>query len=311
MVKSSEARGELFRVSLSTMWAQGRFKHMAEFVEKAREFGFAQIEAHSSLSPEMLNEIIETAVSISSVHCPCPNSLSSNGIAVSHLSLSSTEEIERREAINYANKTIDLASKIGAKTVVLHMGEVPVNAELEEKLRRLYEEGLARSEIYVKVKEELLSERKSKAPLHLAAAMESLEELSEYGRRRGIMLGLENRVYFREIPDINEMEELLSSVEGNCAGYWHDVGHAEVQQHLGFTRHEEWLRRFSEKMIGIHLHDALGISDHLVPGKGNVNWDTVAKYLPGAAIRTCEINQQVGEQLVEEAIPFLRKVGIL
>jgi len=53
MVKSPGERGELFEVSLSTMWAQRRFKHMAEFVEKAKEFGFSQVEAHSSLSHKM------------------------------------------------------------------------------------------------------------------------------------------------------------------------------------------------------------------------------------------------------------------
>jgi sugar phosphate isomerase/epimerase len=125
------------------------------------------------------------------------------------------------------------------------------------------------------------------------------------------MLGLENRVYFREIPNINEMAELLNRVEGSLVGYWHDVGHAEVQQRLGFTPHEEWLIKFGGRMIGIHLHDVNGVSDHRVPGRGDVDWGMIAKYLPQEAIRTCEINQRNEEELVKEAIPFLRKVEIL
>jgi len=311
MVKSLGARGELFQVSLSTMWAQGRFKHMAEFVEKARKFGFTQIEAHSSLSPKMLDELVKTTVPISSMHSPCPSACLSNGIPVSSLSLSSAEETERREAINYAKRTIDLASKIGAKVVVIHMGEVPVNAQLEEKLHRLYEEELASSEIYVKVKEELISERKSKAPSHLAAAVESLEELGKYGKSRRIMLGLENRVSFHEMPNIDEMEKLLSMIGNDSVGYWHDVGHAEVQQRLGSTPHEEWLLRFSHRMIGIHLHDVIGISDHQVPGKGSVNWGMVSEYLPHNAIRTCEVNQWNDAEMVREAVPFLQENGII
>jgi len=225
--------------------------------------------------------------------------------------LSSTRETERREAINYAKRTIDLASKIGAKAVVIHMGEVPVNAESEEKLHRLYEEGLASSEIYVKVKEELISERNSKAPSHLAAAMGSLEELSEYAKSRGIMLGLENRVSFHEMPSIDEMEKLLSMIGNDLVGYWHDVGHAEVQQRLGFTPHKEWLSRFNHRMIGIHLHDVIGISDHQVPGQGSVNWGVVSEYLPHNVIRTCEVNQWNDEEMVREAAPFLQKNGII
>jgi len=310
MVNRLKETGELFEVSLSTMWAQGRFKHIAEFVEKAQKFGFTQIEAHSSLSPEMLDELVKTGVPISSIHSPCPTVCSSNGMPVSSLRLSSTRETERREAINYTERTIDLASRVGAKAVIIHMGEVPVNVESEEKLHRLYEEGLANSETYIKVKEELVSERKSKASSHLAPAMESLEELSEYGKNQGIMLGLENRVSSYEVPNINEMDKLLSMIGSDSVGYWHDVGHAEVQERLGFTPHKEWLLRFNHRVIGVHLHDVIGISDHQVPGQGSVNWDMVSEYLPHNTIRTCEVNQWNDEEMVQGAVTFLQENGI-
>jgi sugar phosphate isomerase/epimerase len=306
-----EGGDKLFQVSLSTMWAQGRFKHMTEFVVKARDFGFTQIEAHSSLSPEMLDELIETSAPISSIHSPCPTSLSSKGIPVASLSLSSTEESERREAIGFAKKTIDHAPRIGTRIVIIHMGEVPANADLEEKLRRLYQEGLMGSEMYVQVKKQLISERSSKASRYLEQARKSLDELSKYSKAQGIILGLENRVSFREIPNIDEMNELLNGVERDSVGYWHDVGHAEVQGQLGFTPHEEWLLRLNDRIIGIHLHDVIGISDHCVPGKGNVNWGMIAKYLPQRVIRTCEINQWNEGELIREAIPFLLNAGII
>lgn len=301
----------MYQVSLSTMWAQDRFEHMAEFVAKAEEFGFTQVEAHSSLSPQMLDELIETSVPISSVHSPCPASLLSKGVIVASLSLSSIEEEERGKAVNFAKKTIDLASTVGAKAVVIHMGEVAVDADLEEKLHKLYQERLVENKNYIQVKEQLISERNSKSTSHLGAAKCSLYELARYGRAQGIMLGLENRYYFYEIPGIDEMEELLNSVEADSVGYWHDVGHAELLQQLGFTPHEEWLLRFSNRMIGIHLHDCLGISDHRVPGEGNVNWDMIAKYLPQGVIKTCEINQWNEEKYVRRAIPFLRRKGII
>ena len=293
------------------MWAKGRFGNMAEFVARARESGFTHVEANASVPPRRLDELIETSVPISSVHSPCPAVLSSKGIPAANLSLSSLNRSEREEVVNFAKKTIDLALKVGAKAVVLHMGEVPIDLSLDAKLRRLYRQNLAQTKEYNQIKERLISQRTSQVPPYLEAARKSLRELNEYSQREGIMLGLETRFYFHEIPNIDEMEELLNEAEGKSVGYWHDVGHAEVNQRLGFTSHEEWLSRFRDKMIGIHLHDVLGISDHHPPGKGDVNWDMVAKYLPHGAIKVCEIAEWNEERDLRGVVDFLQGKGVV
>ncbi len=314
------------QISFSTMWAKGRFSNMAKFVAKARELGFTHVEANASVSPLAFTELIKTSVSISSIHSPCPAVLSPKGIPVANLSLSSIEKSERREAVDFAKKTIDLASTIGATAVIIHMGEVPINLGLEDKLRQLYKQHLAQTKEYSRVKEQLIYQRVSKVPPFLEAARESLTELSRYSQGKRIMLGLETRFYFHEIPNIDEMEELLKETKGRRVGYWHDVGHAEVQQRLGFASHEEWLSRFEGRMIGVHLHDVLGISDHRPPGKGDVNWDMVAKNLPRAprqiksgeewaildrVIRVCEIAEWNGERQIQGVVTFLQGKGIL
>jgi len=293
------------------MWAKDRFDHMAEFAAKAKEFGFSHVEVNASVSPQALAELIQTAIPISSIHCPSPAVLSSRGIPVANLSLSSLEENEREEAVSFARKTIDLASNVGVKAIVLHMGEVPIDLSLEDELRRLYQQNLTQSERYSKVKKALTHERISKAPPYIEAARRSLEELGEDSRAKGIMLGLETRFYFREIPNIGEMDELLRKVEGGLVGYWHDVGHAEVNQRLGFAPHEEWLSRFGDKMIGIHLHDVLGISDHRPPAKGDMNWNMVAEYLPHEAIKVCEIAEWNEAEQIQGVIAFLQEQGIV
>jgi len=293
------------------MWAKGRFNHMAEFVAKAKKLGFTHVEANASISPQKLDELIKTAVPISSIHSPCPAALSSKGIPVANLSLSSLEESEREEAISFAKKTIDLASSIGAEAVVLHMGEVPVDLSLEDKLHQLYNENSTGTKEYTQVKEQLIYQRVSKAPPYLEAAKKSLEELSKHSQKQNMMLGLETRFYFYEMPDIDEMAEFLSEAEGRLIGYWHDVGHAEVNQRLGFTSHEDWLLRFSHKIIGVHLHDVLGISDHRPPDKGNVDWKMVGKYLARQAIKVCEIAEWNEEEDIQGVVGFLQGKGLL
>jgi sugar phosphate isomerase/epimerase len=293
------------------MWVKDRFLSMAEFAAKAKEFGFSHVEVNASVSPQQLAELIQTSIPISSIHSPSPATLLPNGTPVASLSLSSLEEDERHQAVSFAKKTIGLAYEVGAKAIVLHMGEVPIGLGLEDELRRLHQQNLTQSQRYSKVKKSLTCQRVSEAPPYLEAARRSLEELSEDSRAKGVMLGLETRFYFREIPNIGEMEELLRRVEGSLVGYWHDVGHAEVNERLGFTPHEEWLSRFGDRIIGIHLHDVRGIRDHRPPGEGEVNWRMVAEYLPHDAIKVCEFAELNEAEQIRDVVGFLREQGIV
>jgi len=293
------------------MWAKDRFGHMAEFATKAKELGFTHIEANASISPQMFSELIEAAVPISSIHSPCPAVLSSRGIPISSLSLSSLDESERMEAVSFTKKTIDLAASVKARAIVLHIGEVPIDLSLQDRLYKLCDESHTQTEEYSQVKEELVYQRISQALPYLDAARKSLQELSEYSRQKGIILGLETRFHLHEIPNMDEMAELLNEASESLVGYWHDVGHAEVQQRLGFSLHEEWLSRFKDRMVGIHLHDILGISDHQAPGKGDMNWEMVAKYLPPGILKVCEIGEWNDEEQMQGVVNLLQKKGIL
>ncbi|MFO7712181.1 MAG: TIM barrel protein [Dehalococcoidia bacterium] len=284
---------------------------MDAFVTRAAEFGFTHVEVNASVSPQMLRELIASKVHISSFHCPCPAVVSSRGRPAADLSLSSLDESERGEALGFARQTIDLASSVYARAVVLHMGEVPIDRTVEAGLHRLYSEGSSATREYRDVREDLVYQRKSHAAPYLGAAKESLRELSEYGHERGVVLGVETRFHVNEIPSLDEAGELLGEARAGAAGYWHDVGHAVVQERLGFGSHEEWLSRFGHSMIGIHLHDVLGISDHHAPGRGDVDWDLVARYLPAEAIKVCEIGEWNSEERISGAVAFLQKKEIL
>ena len=284
---------------------------MAEFATKAKGLGFTHIEANASISPQMLSELIEAAVPISSIHSPCPAVMSSRGIPISSLSLSSLGENERMEAVSFTKKTIDVAASVRARAIVLHMGEVPIDLSLQNRLYNLHDGEHAQTKEYSQAKEELVYQRISHALPYLDAARKSLQELSQYSQQKGIMLGLETRFHFNEIPNVDEMAELLNEISESLVGYWHDVGHAEVQQQLGFSLHEEWLSRFKDRMVGIHLHDIIGISDHQAPGKGNMNWEMVAKYLPPGIVKVCEIGEWNDEEQMQGVVNLLHKKGIL
>jgi sugar phosphate isomerase/epimerase len=175
-------------------------------------------------------------------------------------------------------------------------------------LVKLYREGKTDRPEYAQAKERLVAARAAQAETNMRSVRRSLIELAEVAAQVGVRLGLENRYHYAEIPLPDELDDLLDLGCGDVIGYWHDVGHAQVLQHLGFYTHEEWLRRFGEpqgRVIGVHLHDVVGLDDHLAAGSGQVDWDMVARYLPASALRTCEFQAFNSPQEVAAGVKWL------
>ena len=61
-------------------------------------------------------------------------------------------------------------------------------------------------------------------------------------------------------------------------GWQLDIGHLQVYHALGLANFQEWLERFSSRMIGVHLHDVQGIVDHRVPGCGEMDFNHLSVY---------------------------------
>jgi len=317
-------------ISLSTMWAQGRFHHLGDFVQAVRRLGFPRIEINYTVAPQGLDELLEMGDAIfPSLHAPVPRVKTSRGRWSDELNLASLDEEERRLAVDLARTTIDWAAKVGASCVVLHLGGVSAGGGSasgggsealppEKELRRLFDAGQAnsyRAELLRadchRLRAEGLPADRQGAPAHLAQARASLRELADHAAALGIALGLENRYHFHEIPNVDEMKALLANYPPTAVGYWHDVGHAEVLDRLGLIDKHRWLRELGERCLGVHLHDVIGLKDHQAPGQGDADWDYIARYLPPTALRVCEIDQRTPEDAVAASIPFLRQRGLL
>jgi len=294
---------------LSTMWLQKRFDHLNDFFAAGRAMGFQQFEPGTVVTPSMLKGVVPDQQLIPSVHAPCPNIRHVSGQSAAGL-FASTDEAERTWAVSRIKATIDLAVHLGAKAVVLHAGRVDVSRTLERRLRDLYP-GNKNPSQYEQATKQLMAARARKQPANFAAACRSLDEVVPYAQAAGIKLGLEARYYYGEIPNLEEMHTLLADFDPETVYYWHDTGHAQNLENLGFTPHEEWLRAFGPRMLGVHFHDIRGLKDHLIPGTGEIDFGMVASYLPDGAIRTCEFDYPFSEEEMTTGVEFLRKMGCL
>jgi putative hydrolase of the HAD superfamily len=301
----------VYNASLSTMYAINTFPALDDFFEFTRRTGFARVELNHKITSAMLEEADLSRCQFSSVHEPCPADISEDELKKRDWLISSTDEACRAEGMKAMKRSIDLAYKLGAPAIVIHAGRPIPDKSRENKLRALIESGQRESDEYRGIQEQMIRIRAQAASAPFEALKKSVVELLSYAEPLDICLGLENRYHYMEFPSPDELEILLSLANPNRIGFIYDVGHAQALDRLGFYPHEEWLKRFSSRIVGTHLHDVIGITDHLASGLGEVNFDMVAKYLPVDAFRTCEFRESNTPEQVKAGLKFLLEHGCI
>lgn len=300
------------QVALSTMWGVGRFPALADFFSSGQKLGFQSFELNHMVDSPMLQGLdLTNGFRIASVHEPCPADVSTGTLKNRDWLISAADEENRRQGIAMVKRSIDLAHAVGARIIIVHPGRVTIDAGVESRLYALYREGKQRTTEYDELKVKLAERRAAQAEVNVAAVCKSLPELAEYAHRFDIRLGLENRFHYHEIPLPDELDRLLGIGYEDVIGYWHDVGHAQVLENLGFGTHREWLERFAPRIVGTHFHDVVGIGDHRAAGSGQMDWDMVARYIPAAAYRTCEFQNNNSPEQVARGVQFVVDKGLV
>ncbi len=297
------------KASLSTMWAMRSFPSLNDFAEAARRLGFSKIELNHQVNSAMLEGLDLNRVSISSVHEPCPADISTETLREEDWLISATDESKRQKGVEAVQRSIDLASRVRAPLIVVHAGCVEADQGLEKDLRALIKAGKRHSDEYQRVQEQFMQHRKELAGPRLEAVKKSLRQLLDYARPTGIVLALENRYHFMDIPTLDEMGELLDLAGQEQLGFLLDTGHARVMGYMGFYPEDEWLIRYGNRVAGIHLHDVTGTSDHQAPGQGEIDFTAIAKRLPASAVRTFEVRPEATAVQLNAGIRYLISKG--
>jgi sugar phosphate isomerase/epimerase len=292
------------------MWAVGRFATAGEFRRAAADLGFDAVEFNYEAPPTWFDDPGD-GVPIGSLHNPCPASLVRDGRWSHDLSLGATDEDERREAVRLACATIANAARVGASAVVVHVATVPVDTSKQARLRALVAAGQRGSDEFWTVRDALAAERAAKAGPHVEQSIRSVRELAAAAAECGVSLGLETRYNVYEIPNLDEAQVLLDAGRDGPVGYWHDVGHAAGQELLGFGTHRAWLETLGPRIIGVHLHELRGVTDHFAIAAGDMDWPLVAAHLPANARRVCEFDRRNPPEDVAKAFAVLQRHGII
>ncbi len=300
------------------MWAvQPRFERdLRAFMERAAELGYDAIEINHSMTAEQAGAILGyRTLPITCVHAPAPLERHPSAGWNRELNLAATDEAERALAVQYHRRSIDLAAEAGARLVVVHLGGIGTRMLAgERRLRSLYDRRASLPTEWNAAVDDTLRERVTIAAPWYAQARRSLEELAETAAERGVTLGIETRLHYHEFPLPQELVDLLAPYPAHVAGYQHDVGHAEVHHRLGLTDRGAWWDLLGARLVGLHLHDVRGLTDHRAPGNGDVDFawlaTQVARARPQAA-RTFEIDQHESDEDTARGLQLLRDAGIV
>jgi sugar phosphate isomerase/epimerase len=126
-----------------------------------------------------------------------------------------------------------------------------------------------------------------------------------------VTLGLESRLSYHQFPLPQEAVDLLAPYPPEVAGYWHDVGHGEVLHRLGLVELASWFELLGDRLVGTHLHDVRGLTDHRAPGNGDVDLAWLAARIPAHVPRTFEIDQHEPDAEVAHGLVLARNAGML
>ena len=282
-------------ISFSTCWNSARHTGGEEMLREIKqELGFNLIElghgVRISLMPGVQKAFEAGEVKFSSLHNFCPLPVEVTGASPDCYMFSSNSPNERKRAIRHTLQTIDFAERLGAPFVVLHLGRVPMPA-VTEPLITLAKKGKIYSREYVKRKVNAVGRREAVAPRYLEQVKECLKPIIEHAQARNIRLGIEGRRGYEEIPSERELPELLAELDSPQLGYWHDFGHLQIKENLGFLDHEEWLRTIGPRTLGCHVQDCIWpAQDHQPPFEGGVALEKLVPLLPSTCLVVWEMS---------------------
>ena len=277
-----------------------------------RALGFARAELSHGIRISLLPGIIEAVeageMAISSLHNFCPLPMGVNHAAPNLFLFSSPDPRERESAFRHTVKTIEMAARFKAAVVVLHMGRIEMK-EYTGRLLEMIQSGRKESPKYAALCEEALLKREKKMKEHTQCAGKMLERLAPLAEERGIRLGIENRQALEEIPLDSDLELFLMEFNRPGVGYWHDCGHGQIKENLGFITHRLHLQAMAPRLLGFHVHDVQYPGrDHCAPGSGTVDFAALKPWVKPEHIKVFEFSPRLSPEEAAAGVAVIKQV---
>jgi sugar phosphate isomerase/epimerase len=296
--------------ALSTHWNAARHADGEALVQEILEMGFSHVELGYDLRLELVDGVrrmaAQKAVTVDSLHNYCPVPLGASRGSPELYTMASPNPRERELAVQHTTRTIEFAAEVGARFVVTHAG----NVEMDRYSKQLYDLVVAGHQFsprYESLKLKLQLQREKKAPKQIEFLYAGIAQLLPVLEASNVALAFENLPTWESIPTEIELEELFRHFNSPCLRYWHDIGHGQIRQNMGFINQERWLQRLQPYLGGMHVHDvAPPATDHVMPPRGQIDFQRFQSIGASDIVRVIEPSQRTPREEVVEALAFLQ-----
>jgi len=281
-------------------------------LREIRDLGFEYAElSHGiriSLLPGILEAVAAGEIKISTLHNFCPLPMGVNTAAPNIYRFSAERPREREMAQRYTLKTLEFAVRVKAPVVVLHLGSIDMK-DYTDRLLEMVAKGEKDSPKYERLCVELDEKREAKKEPFVEWMKETLKSLLPEASGRGIKFGAENREALEELPLESDFEFLFRELDSPNLGYWHDTGHAQIKENLGFMPHAMLLESMQNRLLGFHIHDVqFPGRDHCAPGTGMIDYAALKPFVKPEHIRVFELSPGLNADQVRRGVDHLRGI---
>ncbi|CAM4364557.1 sugar phosphate isomerase/epimerase family protein [Paenibacillus typhae] len=256
--------------SFSTCWNIRRHESGDRMIEEIRSLGFSRVELNYNVTREMLQTIeplIERGeIGISSVHNTFPH-IADPDYGTDSVLLGFEDKERRSRAVELLLQSAEYAHRYGAEAVVVHPGEVPFDRDIDHQLKEIYSTQGRESAAYQRLWAEMIERREALSDGYIQRIMSSLDDVCEQSERRGykVKFGIETRSRCNQMPTLEEARTIISGLRGAPVGLWYDIGHGMMMGRMGLYDNVNEANAMIEDIVGVHIHETIGLSDHWCP----------------------------------------------
>ena len=136
-----------------------------------------------------------------------------------------------------------------------------------------------------------------------------LNRIVDEAKPMGLRLGIENREALEEIPFESDFNLLFKELRDPTIVYWHDTGHAQIKENLGFINHRMHLESMSERLYGFHVHDVeFPGRDHRAPGMGTIDWPSLKPLVLPRHLKVFEFSPSLAPEEIKRGVEHLKSI---
>jgi len=112
-----------------------------------------------------------------------------------------------------------------------------------------------------------------------------------------------------ELPIESDFQFLFREMASPNLVYWHDTGHAQIKENLGFIHHAMHVESLRDRLYGLHIHDVqFPGRDHCAPGSGMIDFAALKPLVKPEHIKVFEFSPSMAVEELKSGVEHVKRI---